>query len=346
MKHFILALGFIVLFSCKMNDSKTNEEKTASETVTGGSEFGSFERIDPAFDDLVSQDARIEKIGEGFKWSEGPVWVEEHKMLLFSDVPTNTIHKWTEERGVEQYLTPSGYSGTGEYSREPGSNGLTLSKDGKLILCQHGDRKVAIMNAPLDNPQAKFITLSDNWNGKKLNSPNDVVVRSNGDVFFTDPPYGLPKQDKDPSKEIPHQGVYKVSGGKTTLIVDSLTRPNGIAFLKGEKTLLVANSDPARAAWYAFDLNEKDEATNPRIFFDATSNSRNGERGLPDGFRVDSNGNVYATGPGGLWIFNGEGKVLGRIRINEPTSNCAFSADEKTLFVTANMNLLRIRLRN
>ncbi len=346
MRNVVLALGFTLLFSCKMNDSKNTEENTAPESSTSDSTLGSFERTDPAFNDLVSQDAQIEKIGEGYKWSEGPVWVEQHKMLLFSDVPDNVVYKWTEQNGVEKYLTPSGYTGTGEYSREPGSNGLTISPDGKLILCQHGDRKVVAMDAPLDNPQPKFITLSDNWNGKKLSSPNDVVARSNGDLFFTDPPYGLPKQAEDPTKEITHNGVYKISGGKTTLIVDSLTRPNGIAFLKGEKTLLVANSDPEKAIWYAFDLNEKDEPSNARIFFDATSYSKKGDRGLPDGFRVDSNGNVFATGPGGVWVFDGDGKVLGRIRINEPTANCAFSDDEKTLFVTANMNLLRIRLRN
>lgn len=346
MRYFILALGFMMLSSCKMNDSKDTENGTASESSSSDSTLGSFERTDPAFDDLVSQNARIEKIGEGFKWSEGPVWVKEHNMLLFSDVPANTVYKWTEQNGVEEYLTPSGYTGTGNYSREPGSNGLTLSSDGKLILCQHGDRKVVAMDAPLDKPQPKFTSLSDNWNGKKLNSPNDVVVRSNGDLFFTDPPYGLPKQAEDPTKETVHNGVYKVSGGQTTLLIDSLTRPNGIAFLKGEKTLLVANSDPGKAIWYAFDLNEKDEPSNARIFFDATPNSKKGERGLPDGFRVDSDGNVFATGPGGIWVFNADGKVLGRIRINEPTSNCAFSDDGKTLFVTANMNLLRIKLRD
>jgi gluconolactonase len=335
MKTLVLALGFSLLFSCKMSEQKSNTEI----------DIGSIERQDPALDALVSNDAKIEIIGEGYKWSEGPVWVPQHNMLLFSDVPNNVIHKWTEEKGVEQYLTPSGFTGTGQYSREPGSNGLALSGDGKLILCQHGDRRLAAMDADLTKPEATFVTLSDNYQGKKLNSPNDVTVRSNGDLFFTDPPYGLPKQEEDPTKETPHNGVYKVSNGETTLIVDSLTRPNGIAFLKGEKTLLVANSDPEKAMWYAFDLTDNDEATNARVFYDATSNSKAGEKGLPDGFKVDSKGNVYATGPGGVWIFNADGKVLGRIKITQPTSNCALSADEKTLFITANMYLVRVKLR-
>jgi gluconolactonase len=333
MKYLVLALGFSLLFSCKMTEKKN---------IT---EIGSIEKMDPAFDAIVNPDASIEIIGEGYRWSEGPVWVASENMLLFSDVPHNVIHKWTEQGGVEVYLTPSGYTGTGQYSNEPGSNGLALSPDGKLVLCQHGDRRVAMMDAPLSDPQPNYITLADNYNGQKLSSPNDVTFRSNGDIFFTDPPYGLPKQADDPTKETLHNGVYKVSNGETTLIVDSLTRPNGIAFLKGERTLIVANSDPGKAMWYAFDLDENDGVSSARIFFDATPNSKAGEKGLPDGFKVDKQGNVFATGPGGIWVFNADGKSLGRIRISEPTANCALSEDEKTLFITANMYLVRVKLR-
>jgi gluconolactonase len=333
MKYLLPAIAFSLLMGCKTTENKTSES------------VGSFERLDPAIDQILGTEPKIEIIGEGYKWSEGPVWVEAEKMLLFSDVPTNTIHKWTEAKGVEVYLTPSGYLGTDKYSSEPGSNGLTLSPDGKLVLCQHGERRVAFMDAPLNAPAPNFVTLADRFDGKKFSSPNDVVFRSNGDMFFTDPPYGLPKQAEDPTKELPHNGVYKLSGGNTYLICDSLTRPNGIAFLKGEKTLLVANSDPDKAMWYAFDLNENDSVTNARVFYDATENTKAGEKGLPDGFRVDKQGNVYASGPGGIWIFNGAGKLLGKIKISEPTANCALSPDEKTLFVTANMYLLKIRLR-
>lgn len=342
MKQIVLALGFLTLISCQMNTKNSTDNKQESNDHA----IGSFEKIDDAFHSIVGENATIEILAEGYTWSEGPVWVEEHKMLLFSDVPENTIFKWTAEKGAEVYLTPSGYTGEGDYSREPGSNGLTLTNDGQLVLCQHGDRKVVLMDAPLDAPQAKFITLADQYEGKKLSSPNDVVVRSNGDFFFTDPPYGLPKQAEDPTKETPFNGVYKIANGTTTLIVDSLTRPNGIAFLKGEKTLLVANSDSNKAAWYAFDLDDQDNVSNARIFYDATSNSKAGEKGLPDGFRVDKNGNVFATGPGGIWIFNNEGKVLGKIKIKEATSNCALADDDKTLYITADMYLLRVKLRD
>lgn len=335
MKHLLLVALPCLLFACKTAEKKTEV-----------SSIGSIERLDAAADDIFGKEPVIEIIGEGYKWSEGPVWVDSQKMLLFSDVPNNVVHKWTEAKGVEQYLTPSGYTGSGTYSREPGSNGLTLSPDGKLVLCQHGDRRVAFMDAPLDKPEARFVTISDSYDGKKLSSPNDVVFRKNGDMFFTDPPYGLPNQAEDASKELPFNGVYKVSGGNTTLVVDSLTRPNGLAFMKGERTLLVANSDPDKAMWYAFDLDESDSVVNSRIFFDATSNSKAGEKGLPDGLRVDSKGNVYATGPGGIWIFNGEAKPIGRIRLTEPAANCALSADEKTLYITNNMYLVRVKLRD
>jgi len=328
MKFCFVAL--VAITSCKSNEEKS---------------IGTFDRIDPEFNSLVSENAKVEIIAEGFKWSEGPVWVDQYNMLLFSDVPNNIIHKWTEEKGLETYLTPSGFSGTKSLSKEPGSNGLTLSKDGKLTLCQHGDRRVALMNAPLDAPTPNFISIAANYNGKKFNSPNDAAYRSNGDIFITDPPYGLPNQENDSTKETPYQGVYKAStDGKVTLLVDSLTRPNGIAFLPGEKTFIVANSDPAKAIWYAFDLAENDSVMNPRIFYNATSFTKE-EKGLPDGFKVDKQGNIFATGPGGIWVFNKEGKVLGKIKITEPTSNCALANDDKTLFVTANMYVLRIKLR-
>lgn len=334
MKYLLPLIVVVVLTACKTSETKNTME------------IGSLERVDSAFNDIVSRTATFEILGQGYKWSEGPVWIESEKMLLFSDVPNNIVHKWTEGKGVEPYLTPSGYTGTGIYSNEPGSNGLTLSPDGKLVLCQHGDRRVAFLDAPLNAPSPKFGTLSDKYQGKKLNSPNDAVFRSNGDLFFTDPPYGLPKQADDSTKETPHNGVYKVSGGVTTLLVDSLTRPNGIAFLKGEKTLLVANSDPEKATWFAFDLDEKDSISNARVFFDATPNAKAGEQGLPDGLRVDDNGNVFATGPGGIWVFNPAGKQLGRIRLKEKAANCALSPDGKTLYVTNHMYLVRIKLRD
>lgn len=315
--------------------------KESSKTI------GSIERLDPALDAIVNDDAKLEILAEGYKWSEGPVWVASHKMLLYSDVPSNTIYKWTAENGAEAFLTPSGYTGSEpSQSREPGSNGLTLDTNGKLILCQHGDRRVARLEASFDDPKPTYTSLADKYEGKRFNSPNDVAVRSNGDMFFTDPPYGLPQQENDSSKELPYHGVYKIAAdGKVTLLVDSLTRPNGIAFLPDEKTFIVANSDPGKAIWYAFDLDENDSVTNARIFYDATSMVNEENKGLPDGLRVTKGGNVFATGPGGIWIFDSQAKLLGKIRIPEPTANCAFDDTEQTLYTTSNMYLCRIKLK-
>lgn len=332
MKYCIVCLLIVCSFSCSKKEKETN-------TV------GSIERLDPAFDALVKADATIEVIAEGFEWSEGPLWLEDQKALLFSDVPTNTIYKWTEEKGQEIYLTPSGRTGSMPYSGEPGSNGLTLNKEGKLVLCQHGDRRVAVMDAPLAAPEAKFITLVDNYQGKKLSSPNDLVFSSKGDLFFTDPPYGLPMQAEDSTKETSFNGVYKVTNGVVKLITDSITKPNGIALFPGEKTLIVANSDPEKPKWYAFDLLDNDSVANARVFYDGTEASKT-DRGGCDGLKIDKQGNVFASGPGGIWVFNKDGKVLGKIRIPELTSNCALSTDEKTLYATSDRYVVRVRLRD
>jgi gluconolactonase len=306
--------------------------------------IGSVERIDPALDAIVSADAQIDILGEGFEWSEGPLWVGSQNMLLFSDVPKNTIYKWTQEKGVEVYLKPSGFTGDSTESKEPGSNGLLFDDEGSLVLCQHGDRRLAVMNSSIDAPKADYTTIADRYQGKRFSSPNDAVFY-NYNFYFTDPPYGLPKQAEDPTKELSFNGVYVVPAeGEIKLIVDSLTRPNGLAFLPNQKTLIVANSDPAKAKWYAFDLTENDSVTNARVFYDATENTKT-EKGLPDGLKIDQNGNIFATGPGGVWIFNSTGKLLGKIKITEATSNCALADDGKTLYVTADMYVVRVKLR-
>lgn len=307
---------------------------------------GSVEKFDQALDGIIATDAKIEIVGEGFEWSEGPVWIAQEKKLLFSDVPKNTIYQWTESGGVQVYLTPSGYTGTTpSASNEPGSNGLTLDPNGNLVLCQHGDRRVARMNSSIDQPKPIFVTLADQFGGQKLNSPNDVVFASDGSFYFTDPPYGLPKQAEDTNKEIPFQGVYHVTtSGEVKLITDSLTRPNGIALSPDGKQLIVANSDPDRARWYVYELIKPDSAASGRILYDATKDAKE-LKGLPDGLRVDSKGNIFATGPGGIYIFTKEGKLAGRIRLPEATANCAFADDERTLFTTSDMLLIRISLQ-
>lgn len=327
------------LIACNNEPKTSTVETTKPERKT----IGSIESLDPSLASIIDTNTKIEIVAEGFDWSEGPLWVESQKMLLFSDIPPNKIYKWTEEKGAELYLTPSGYTGAIPRGGEPGSNGLILNADGRLVLCQHGDRRMAMMDADLTAPAPRFITLSDNYDGKRLNSPNDAVYRSNGDLFFTDPPYGLLKNVDDSSKEIPFQGVYRVSNGKTYLLTDSLTRPNGIAFLNNEKELIVANSDPDKAMWYHYDITPAGTLLNPRIFFDATEMAKT-KKGLPDGLKVTKNGIVFATGPGGVFIFSASGKHIGHLNIPEACSNIALADDDKTLFITADMYLLRVKL--
>lgn len=307
--------------------------------------IGSIEQIDPALSSIINENAKIEIIAKGFGWSEGPVWLKNQKMLVFSDVPKNTIYKWTEEKGLEVYLTPSGYTGSVSRGGEPGSNGLLLNKDGKLVICQHGDRRLALMDASLNDPKSNFISIADNFNGKRFNSPNDVVQRSNGDYFFTDPPYGLIKGMKDSSKEIPFQGVYKVGADrKVKLMVDSLTRPNGIAFTPDEKTLIIGNTDSVKYFWYAFDFVANDSLINGRILYDATEEGKSA-KGSPDGLKIDKQGNVFASAPGGIWIFNKDFKLLGKIKLPVAAANCALADGDSTLFITSHMYVLRVKMR-
>jgi gluconolactonase len=333
MKKKILALLVLSLIGCQPK----NETSQTNFSV-------SFERINPQLDSVMSNEVTVSIIAHGYEWSEGPLWLEDKQMLLFSDVPTNTIYQWTEKDGAKVYLKPSGYTGTAPRGGEPGSNGLTLDAEGHLLLCQHGDRRIALMNAPLGNPSSNFTTVTDEFNGKRFNSPNDVVVKKN-DFYFTDPPYGLVKQMNDSSKEIPFQGVYRFTAeGKLLVLIDSLTRPNGIAFSPDNTKMYVANSDPERARWYEYEMNHFMQIVSGKTMYDATIEAKT-ENGLPDGLKVDANGNIFATGPGGIWIFNKNGEVLGKIKVPEPTSNCALTPDGKTLFVTNDMNVLKIELR-
>lgn len=310
----------------------------ASTAVGQSPAFGKIDRKDPRFDKLIAKDAKLEKLADGFDWTEGPVWVRDGGYLLFCDIPRNSVMKWQEGKGVSLYLKPSGYTGVSNYGGEPGSNGLTLDSQGRLVSCEHGDRRVSRMEK--DGGKK---TLVDSYQGKRLNSPNDLVYRSNGDLYFTDPPYGLPKNVDDPRKELDFQGVYRLAkNGELTLLTKEMSRPNGIALSPDEKTLYVANSDPAKAVWMAFDLKDDGTVGQGRVLFDATSWVGK-KKGLPDGLKVDQQGNLFATGPGGVHVFSADGVHLGSIDTGEATANCAFGDDGSTLYITADMFLCRIR---
>lgn len=302
--------------------------------------IGKIERFDPALDSLIAPDARIEVLSSGFDWSEGPVWVKDGGYLLFSDIPRNSVMKWVEGTGVSPFLKPSGYTGVGEYGREPGSNGIAIDPQGRLIFCEHGDRRVSRLE-----PNGGKRTLADNYMGKRLNSPNDAVVRSNGDIYFTDPPYGLPKGWDDPRRELDFCGVYRLSkDGQVTLLTKELTRPNGIAFSPDEKILYVAQSDRQRAIWMAYPVKEDGTLGTGRVFADVTSMVGKLPGGC-DGMKVDRNGNLFATGPGGVLVYSPEAKLLGRINTGERTANCAWGDDGSTLYITADTYLCRVKTR-
>jgi gluconolactonase len=304
-----------------------------------------IERLDAALDKLIAPDARIETLGEGYDWSEGPVWVKSGGFLLFSDVPQNVIYRWKQGEGVKSYLKPSGYTGAEPRGGEMGSNGLTLDGSGRLVICQHGDRRVARMDAPIEAPKAVFATLADRYEGKRFNSPNDVVFHSNGDMYFTDPPYGMEKQFEDPRREIPYQGVFRRGrDGAVTLLTKEMTRPNGLAFSPDEKLLYVAQSDPASAIWRVFDVKPDGTLGTSRVLFDATAMVKS-KPGLPDGLKIDTGGNLFATGPGGVLIISPQGKHLGTIDTGQATANVAFGDDGHTLYITADMYLMRVRLK-
>ena len=332
-----LLTGLLVFGGCASND-------TAKDTAKTFPAFGTIKRLSPELDSIIAPGTSVEVVARGFDWSEGPLWVEKGKYLLFSDIPPNKIYKWSEEKGLEEYLHPSGYTGTVPRGGEPGSNALLLDSEGRLVMCQHGDRRMARMNAPLDAPKPEFITLADRYDGKRLNSPNDAVYHKNGDLYFTDPPYGLLKNVDDSSKELPFQGVFRLrKGGQLELITQDIARPNGIAFSPDQRLLYIANSDWPKGPWMVFDVSPEGDVSNGRVFRDAIK----GEEGVfGDGMKVDHVGNLFATGPGGVWIMDKSGKDLGRILTNgTATSNVAFNADHTALFITADSLLLRVKLR-
>jgi gluconolactonase len=310
--------------------------------------IGKVEWYDSSAAGIIDSNVSIEVIGKGYNWSEGPVWVEANKMLLFSDVPENKIYQWKEGDTPHVYLTPSGYTGSSPKTGEIGSNGLALDMMGRLLLCQSGNRQVARLNTSLDAPKPDFIALATNYQGKRFNSPNDLVTDSKNNIYFTDPIYGLPKGANDPARELQMEGVYKIGAdGKLSLLIDSIPRPNGIAFSPDEQTLYIASSDEQKPAWYAFHFDNNGNIKSGGVLLNALPLKQKAtQKQGPDGMKIDKHGNIFGAGPDGINIISPTGKLLGLIKVyNRFTSNCSFSESKDTLYVTADVLVLRIKLR-
>ncbi|MEC7260540.1 MAG: SMP-30/gluconolactonase/LRE family protein [Bacteroidota bacterium] len=302
--------------------------------------IGSVERLSPEIDNLIEKSAKIEILADGFEWSEGPVWSSQLNSVLFSDVPENVIYSWNEDKGLGTFTRPIGYSGKVPNLKKAGTNGLTIDADGNLIICMHGDRKITRLEKLNIN---RKVTLVNSFDGNLLNSPNDLVYDSKGNLYFTDPPYGLLEGDNDKLKEIEFNGVYKVSpNGDIEVLVKNLTRPNGISISNDEKILYVANSDKNNPVIMQYDLSEEG-AKNPSIFFDGRELTKK-DIGLFDGLKVHPTGNVFATGPGGVLVIKENGDHIGTIRTEVRTANCAFDENFQYLYMTSDMFLTRIKL--
>lgn len=339
----------ILLISVAVSACRTrSSDKNTKEPGKTGSAFikaGTVERFSPLMDKIIQPGELPEIIAEGFEWSEGPLWLPKQDILIFSDIPLNSVYQWSEKDGLKLYLKPSGYTDTVSRGGETGSNGLLLDNEGRLVLCQHGDRRIAVMDSPLEKPEPRFITLADRWEGKRFNSPNDAVFNSRGDLFFTDPAYGMERGFEDSKREISFAGVYKLTHeGALTLLKDKMTAPNGIGLSPDESRLYVANSGvDGHALWMEYRLLEDGSLDEGRIFHDA-SDKVSLETGLPDGLKVRKDGIIFATGPGGVWVFSSDGEHLGTIKTGQATSNCALDDEGKFLYMTADMYVMRIKL--
>ncbi|MGE0589375.1 MAG: SMP-30/gluconolactonase/LRE family protein [Cyclobacteriaceae bacterium] len=335
MKQYITLTFVATLLVASCSTKKESEQEKTY--------VGEVEVLSDQLNTIIPSGARPELIADGFDWSEGPLWLSEQKLLIWSDVPINRIYQWDGD-SVSVYLEPSGYTGQTPRGGEMGSNGLLLDAQGHLVLCQHGDRRIARMDASLSTPTASFTTLADNFDSMKFNSPNDAAFGPNGNLYFTDPPYGLEQQAADSLKETEYQGVYRISPeGEVFLMTRNLSRPNGIAFSRDYSKCYVSNSDPERAVWLVYDVDQDGNLTNESVFFDATSMVEE-NNGLPDGMKVNKKGFLFATGPGGVFVFTPQGEHLGTIKSGAPISNCALNEDESVLFMTSDAMILKIDL--
>lgn len=344
-KTLIHALVFSsVLASCANSTSQSNTNSNADSTKLEKEypKMGNVEVLDPAMLAIIDSTAQVEKLADGMTWAEGPVWVNDGNFLLYSDTRQNIIYQWSEANGLQEFIKPAGFEGPGTYSEEQGTNGLLVNKEGFLIACDHGNRRIA----KIDLKTKKKETLVDNWQGKKFNSPNDICQHPNGDYYFTDPPYGLPGRENDTeTKEIAENGVYKVNAkGEATQVISNLARPNGIVISPDGKTLFVALSDGNNPFIMAYDIKEDGLLSEGRIFFDFKKQFP-AESLAADGIKIDKNGNMFAAAGDGVVVINPAGKPIGRIRSTVHTANCAFATDGY-LYLTSTDQLLRVKLKN
>ena len=328
----IITIRKISTILCLLSIVGCSQDEAAESEIIDNA--GTIERLDPRLDALVPLDANIQKLASGFTFTEGPVWDKRSDVLYFSDVRDNTIYSWSEDEGVNVFIQPVFAEETDHPS--VGSNGLTLDREGRLILMEHGYRRVSRLEA-----NGERTTLIDNYRGNRLNSPNDVAWHTNGWLYFTDPPYGMPGLENDPARELNYNGIYRLSPeGEIQLLERNQTRPNGLVFSPDEETLYVANSDAENKVWYAYTVIHG-IIGNPRIFYDVNDQS---SEGAADGMKVDTEGNLFATGPGGVWVFDPDGTHLGTIKPDEVPANVAWGDDGSTLYMTARTGLYRVTL--
>ncbi|HUQ66656.1 MAG TPA: SMP-30/gluconolactonase/LRE family protein [Flavitalea sp.] len=347
---FTSIVAAILISSCGSDDpKKTSTGNTTDSTIMKQDSSKAATRIvilDTEGANIIDSAAEVENLAGGFTWTEGPLYVADGDYVLFSDIPANKVMKWKQGQGVTTYLHPSGYTGDPVKApkNEPGSNGLVLDKNGKLVLCQHGDRRIARMKSALGDPKPEFETVADKYNGKRFNSPNDAVYHPNGNLYLTDPTYGLQDGENDKARELDIQGVYLVRpNGKVELVTSEFKFPNGIAVTPDGKSLLIGHSDPDNRVWMKYELNERGLVAKKSVFYKVSSDEK--AEGGPDGMKISKNGYLFASGPGGVWIFNPSGKPVARIYTGQATSNTALSADEKTLYITCDDYFYRVRLK-
>jgi gluconolactonase len=334
---FVVVAVLLVVSCAQQQVDETSQLLVETVTATGD---GSILRVSPEFDQLLSADAVIEELASGFGFTEGPHWIEYHGLyggaVLFSDIPGNQILLWSSDHSMSSFLTPV-FEGEND-GGFVGSNGITTDAEGRVLFTEHGNRRISRIE-----PDGSRVVVVDSYQGKRLNSPNDLVFHSNGSLYFTDPPYGLAQQDDDPAKELAVNGIYRVDlDGKVDLLA-SQTRPNGLAFSPDETKLYVANSDARSRQWLVYDVENDGMLGEAHVFADVTNESG---QGSPDGLKVDVMGNLWGTGPGGVWVFSPDGEHLGTIQPTEQPTNVTFGGgDGRTLFMTAQTGFYRVRVQ-